>query len=377
MDHACIPYITGEGSALRNSAVYSIGSYGSLGVVLFFVLSGYCIAGAVYQALSKGGTPLRFARSRIHRIYPPYLAACLVAVFVAVAQTQAQRLHLIPQSNHHVNLSHGWVYWIANASITQIELHQPYLVIVFWSLCYEIVFYAMMGCLFASYVPFFRNGHISGARTIRAISVTIFSMTCVSLGWMIINPARCPFPLNLWYQFGIGALLFFAVIESASNWEKTFRLMDPRYHLGGMLFFLVVYAFIQNVTLINGVALHEFVLGKPSTRIQAATAVIFVLILLAIRPFDTIVIRHPLIRAFCGLGTISYSLYLIHTLIEPFVDAGFRRLGFSGSLYFLNYFAQVVFSIGAGFLFYRLVERHFISSNGKKRFLDESLLKER
>jgi peptidoglycan/LPS O-acetylase OafA/YrhL len=371
MDHACIPYITGDGSQLRNSALYWISSFGSLGVVLFFVLSGYCIAGAVYQALVRGSSPFQFARDRIRRIYPPYLAACLLDVFLVWALAGVQQLHLIPQSNHHTNLSHGWVYWIANASITQIELRQPCLVIVFWSLCYEIVFYAIMGGILAAFRPFFLRGCISETRIIRLFSLTLFLITGISLGCMITAPTRCPFPLNLWYQFGIGSLLFFALLKLTISGKNSASWLNPRWHLGCLLLMMVTFAWIQNITFIDGLALHEFVIGKPSTRIQALTAVIFVLLLLLIHPFDSRAVLHPFVRAFSFLGTISYSLYLIHTLVQPFVDAGLRKLGFSGSLYLYNFLSQVVFSMIAGFVFYQLVERHFISSRHKKRMIAE------
>ena len=372
MDHACVPYIMGEGAPLRNNPIYAMSAFGSLGVVLFFVLSGYCIAGAVYQALVRGSSPFQFARARIRRIYPPYLAACLLAVFFALALAGVQKLHLIPQSNHHANLSQGWLYWIANASITQIELRQPCLVIVFWSLCYEIVFYAMMGIIFAVFRPFF-SGCISKKKLSSTLSLTLFLITGISLVWMMIIPTRCPFPMNLWYQFGIGSLLFFAIIGNSISGRNSGRWLNPRWHLGCLLLMMILFAWIQNITFIDGLGLHKFVIGKPSTRIQALTAVLFVLLLLWIHPFDSRVVIHPFVRAFSFLGTFSYSLYLIHTLVQPFVDAGLRRLGFSGSLYLYNFLSQIVFSIIAGFIFYQLVERHFISSRHQARVIAEHL----
>jgi len=374
MDHACVPYITGEGALLKNSPIYFLSSFGSLGVVMFFVLSGYCIAGAVYKALANGRTPLQFARDRILRIYPPYIATCILAVFIGFALNEAQRFHLIPRPNHQMNLKQGWDYWFANASITQIECHQPFLVIVFWSLCYEIVFYAVMGCLFAAFRPLLNYGFIPLERTSRFFSLVIFLITSMSLGWLIINPTHCPFPLDLWYQFGIGALLFFAMLESSRDGRSFSRLTDPRWHLGITFFVLFLFSIFRNITFVNGLALHEFVVGKPSTRIQTACALFFVILLILIRPFDRIAARLSLIRPLSSLGTISYSLYLTHTLVQPFFDSGLRRLGFSGSLYILTFLVEVVISIVFGFIFYRLIECHFISPGAKKRLIRERIL---
>jgi peptidoglycan/LPS O-acetylase OafA/YrhL len=65
------------------------------------------------------------------------------------------------------------------------------------------------------------------------------------------------------------------------------------------------------------------------------------------------------------LGTFSYSLYLVHTLVQPFVDVGMRRVGLTGELYVINFFAQIVVSVIAGWLFFLAVERHFLGKGAQ------------
>ena len=55
-------------------------TYGSAGVAIFFVVSGFCI----HLSFSKGSDKrwASFANRRLFRIYPPYLFALLIFFFV-------------------------------------------------------------------------------------------------------------------------------------------------------------------------------------------------------------------------------------------------------------------------------------------------------
>ena len=66
-----------------------------LGVPLFFVISGYCIAASMDSHRRRGSSSWVFLGRRLRRIYPPYWAALLVFVVVTWALDQAgwNRLH--------------------------------------------------------------------------------------------------------------------------------------------------------------------------------------------------------------------------------------------------------------------------------------------
>src|SRR5262249_5807489 len=49
----------------------------NLGVTLFFVISGYCIAASLEATRRRGDTPWVFLGRRVWRIYPPYWVALL------------------------------------------------------------------------------------------------------------------------------------------------------------------------------------------------------------------------------------------------------------------------------------------------------------
>lgn len=96
---------------------------GTAGVYIFFVISGYVIAGLVDQ------NALRFAFHRIARIYPPYLATMIIAVGLAIL--------LGGDGMEKVR----WVW-----SYTLLPLGgaiDSWASVPFWTLIYEMTFYAI------------------------------------------------------------------------------------------------------------------------------------------------------------------------------------------------------------------------------------------
>lgn len=68
--------IATSGVVLHHLHIADIGHYC---VMMFFVISGYCITASAVSGLRKGTTTSTFIYNRIRRIYPPYLLA--VALF--------------------------------------------------------------------------------------------------------------------------------------------------------------------------------------------------------------------------------------------------------------------------------------------------------
>jgi peptidoglycan/LPS O-acetylase OafA/YrhL len=98
--------------------------YGYLGVQMFFVISGFVIA---YSA--DGRTATDFAIARIARIYPGFLF-CMTVTFVLTLAFGA------PQLTTSVG------QWLANLFIVAPALKAPFMDGAYWSIVYEITFYA-------------------------------------------------------------------------------------------------------------------------------------------------------------------------------------------------------------------------------------------
>ena len=103
---------------------------GSVGVDIFFVLSGYLI----YGALLRTSAPLRqFFKRRFVRIYPAF--ACVLALYVVLA------LLLPDQERLPDQVLPAILYVIANAALLPGIFDITPLITVAWSLSYEAFFY--------------------------------------------------------------------------------------------------------------------------------------------------------------------------------------------------------------------------------------------
>src|SRR5689334_18806820 len=70
----------GQGVPLFDNLFWPVIRHFYLGVQLFFVISGYCIIGAVDSA-ERSSKPLSsYIRRRIRRIYPPYWCSLILLI---------------------------------------------------------------------------------------------------------------------------------------------------------------------------------------------------------------------------------------------------------------------------------------------------------
>jgi len=109
-----------------------VAKYGYLGVQLFFIISGFVIA---YSA--EGRTATGFAIARIARIYPAFVF-CMTATFIVTLAIGAPRFEATA------------VQWFANLFIVAPGLKQPFMDGAYWSIVYEITFYAWVCVLVAA-----------------------------------------------------------------------------------------------------------------------------------------------------------------------------------------------------------------------------------
>jgi exopolysaccharide production protein ExoZ len=283
MVHACLAFLANnDNGRFVSLPLYAVSIWGQLGVTMFFIISGYCITGAAYGALASGRSAGRYGLDRIRRIYPPYLAACVAALALGLLTGLAQNHHLLPPSNHPAVYNHALLeprFWVANLLIMQAQFGQPTLIFVAWSLTYEIVFYALIFVLLVLARAFAR--HPSDSMRIPVFQMGIAGLTFASLAWLVISPENCPFPLDRWYQFGLGALLFLVFTAETAF---TARIARGQLVFAGIL--TLAFAIRHDLSSSTGVLVGHFVFGHPSTRLQAATCLIFILALLALRPID-------------------------------------------------------------------------------------------
>jgi peptidoglycan/LPS O-acetylase OafA/YrhL len=105
-------------------ALTPVTRYGYLGVQFFFVISGFVIA---YSA--EGRNAMQFFVARASRIYPGFLA-CMTLTFLVTLAVGAPPF------------STSLAAWLANLSVVAPAFHQPFMDGAYWSIVYELVFYA-------------------------------------------------------------------------------------------------------------------------------------------------------------------------------------------------------------------------------------------
>jgi peptidoglycan/LPS O-acetylase OafA/YrhL len=266
-----------------------IAPFGHYAVMLFFVISGYCIAAAAEAARRRGMGLGAFMWRRLHRIYPPYFFAILFYVLTRVVKAA---------SGGHNDLARPGLDWVQNLTLTQwlyLPFHpamdtaaNPKLVVAaFWSLNYEEQFYLVMA---VALLLSLRRGV--------PIAALVSALAAAGLVWNFAAPGGWITGLFLeyWAHFALGALLFYALC------------LYPRCRA----------FFLTGVVILGVFSTLRILPWTPQTplhlRVYTEFVVVcgFTLFLYFARPLSAGVSRSRVWRPIAALGTISYSLYLIH-----------------------------------------------------------------
>lgn len=259
---------------------------GFLGVDIFFVISGYVIALSVSKGDASPSYFGRFILRRSIRLDPPYWSAILLELALLHLTLRLFPLVTVVLPSTPQLLSH-LVYG-------QELLGYGSVVPVFWTLCYEIQFYAFFVGLVVV--------QASLPAALRRPSVTALfcaALFVLSLWTRYWPPAGLPHGLAIdrWFQFFVGSLTYYAVSAP-----------------GRMRPLLAAWA---------AVALAVAAAHAPA--IQFLAIAVSALLVLASR--DLRVGRVLAARPLRYLGAISYSLYLYHSSVGwRFVSVVQQRL---------------------------------------------------
>lgn len=290
---------------------------GSLGVRIFFAISGFVIAHCLVGVRVTPRFAANFMLRRSIRLDPPYWATILVAAAVGwmIASYFGGRFQL-PSAGAF--LSH-MVY------LYPFFGYEP-IVGVFWTLVLEVQFY--LAFLFVVFAAQRLAG--DGPRSPRRFGRWLGGLL---LGTAMVSEAcrLAPFPwfLNFWHEFAIGAVV--CLYRS-----RTINIVPLAVLLAFKLGALVHQPeFDRAVTLFTGAAL---------------TAAVFsggIVHWLSFRPIQF-------------LGAISYSLYLIHPVIGLRVLRIRHHVELPGGSVLWSLLSMVV-SIAAAWIMWRYVERTSIA----------------
>ena len=361
MYHSCDRWISGGDSPYLKQPLYAFSICGQLGVMIFFVISGYCITGAAYGALVSGKSLARYSYERVRRIYPPYFAALILTAASIWFIGFAANHHLIGEVNHPLALPHDARYWIGNIFLLQNELKTPMINGVFWSLGYEIAFYLIVGILLqgAQWIAAKRDLYSGTVFFVVSVGVS----TVLTLGWLLYSGQPC-FPIDSWHDFSIGGLVFFLELKPEVVSKST-----PALRRLAIANLVVVTALTLFLTAFRTIGSYDY--AHPSSKVRALVCLGFAALLIALRPIDEKLSSYLLLWPFMSVGAFSYSLYLVHPVILPYVDVLCRKAGLNGSLYWITFWIEVAVSLVFGRIFFLLVEKRFISKRQVRRIVAE------
>ncbi len=305
----CLGHFLGT---LNTTSIVQFGKFGGYGVPIFFAITGFIIPYSLYQSNYTIKNYFKFLIKRITRLDPPYLLSILgIFLLSYIAQLSPfSEGNLIEIVTEKTALHIFYLVKIAD---------QDWFNPVFWTLAIEFQFYLLIGLLFP-------------LLTIKkwVVQVLFFSTFCLIP--FVLNDDT--FVTDYFIMFLPGVLLF---------WFFT-KQMSRNLFLG-----------LTTVLLVLG-----YFKGGFQTPICAIIAIGFILF-----------VKKP-IKPLIFLGTISYSLYLIHTpfgtdgminFLQNYLETEVERAGLL--------FLCLPITVLASWMFYRIIEKPSMKWSKKLNYSEE------
>jgi peptidoglycan/LPS O-acetylase OafA/YrhL len=309
-----------------------------LGVPLFFVISGYCIAASLDGHRRRGASSWEFLARRLRRIYPPYWAALLVFV-VTVGGLDRLGLGWLHANLHSLELDPPGkllpAQWLGNITLT--ETWRPKVwpgppasvyTRVAWSLCYEEQFYLVS---FAALLVAPRR--LFGVLAVATVVIVGYRAFAYDSGRLGAIDGTFPY---LWHEFAAGLAVYWRLVRATSVTGR--RAVDA-----ALVALLAV--------------------GLASGYRSTAVASAFALVLIALRDQDEAAIRARWLRPLSAAGRRCYSIYLIHLPVCTVGNEWLFSMGLTGFWTRALVMVPLVSaaSLAAGWAFFAVVESRFLN----------------
>jgi peptidoglycan/LPS O-acetylase OafA/YrhL len=337
-------------------AIIGVTNYGSYGVELFFVLSGFLITGILYDARNKPHYFRDFYMRRLLRIFPLYYGVLALVFFVAPLIPLLRG----PTLNYLVDRqAWAWLYAV-NIYIAQAGDWSFSYLDHFWSLAIEEHFY-----LFWPLVVFLLARRprvliaVSLATALGALLARLIG-SLMGLGWLT-TYVLTPFRLD---GLALGAFLTM-MARQPNGVERLVRALPWVVTIAGGL--LAVSFVWTRLVSHHGL---ELVLPVRASLILMLLACLLVWVLIA--PAQSVTSRVFRSRALVFLGTYSYGLYVYHHFISYYLSNNrteldlARWLGSHGAAVVLQATLGASVSLAIAYLSYELFEKRFLRL--KRRF---------
>jgi peptidoglycan/LPS O-acetylase OafA/YrhL len=341
----CVHFLApGTEPGLFGSVIGKLSAYGTMGVDLFFVLSGFLITGILVDARKKPYFFRNFYMRRALRIFPLYYGVLLIGLVLVPA------FFNIPELNKSVE-NQAWLWgYCANIFVS---IHGDWEVLPFfshfWSLAIEEHFY-----LIWPLVVFFNDDQrlkrialwVAGVALLIRLLMVIWHVNIIAI--YSLTPARMD-------ALTIGGLM--AVIAREEGGVERLKTLARRVAVIGSVFIVTSFFFSLYVPEVKPF-FHEL-------RRSAFTGVLGALLVFALTGPAIIqrIFKSGFMR-FCG--KYSYGLYVYHFLYGYLllhyntVDAVTRWLGSEALAILVQAILASCLAMVISLLSYHLYEKHFL-----------------
>jgi peptidoglycan/LPS O-acetylase OafA/YrhL len=307
-----------------------------IGVLLFFVISGYCISASteVFRKKEKVSV-FRFLLRRFSRIYPTYWMAPIFALMVG---SSGVYLNWGLESNFAKPLTLSVSQWFGNILLIETWLplftkrSEVLLLLPSWFLCYQVQFYVLMGLMLV-----FRFKLLHWTLVISGVTlITMFFPQLIGL-----SSVYRLFLDGHWLFFGTGILVFYAL-----HFQQK-KLLWSKLCFWSLALLLIIFGAMNG----SDIALYF------------AISTLFGVVLLTMFSDDKIIFSAWPVKPFTFCGKISYSLYLIHLPVCCVLAPKFFSWGFTSIIQTMLITIPICIGVSVVFaiFFYRYCEKPFIA----------------
>jgi peptidoglycan/LPS O-acetylase OafA/YrhL len=336
--HSTIVYLETnrtDGGALRGLLEFT--HHFNVGVALFFVISGYCIAAAADNSRQRNHSVRTYFIRRFRRIYPPFWIVVVLSIGAFFLLDYGWRAPLL-SGGAWPQYRPSWFsrsQWIGNLTLTETWRYHLFggmkgqFVGQAWTLCYEEQFYFVTGMLLLASRRWFFPG-------IALVSVsTLFGAAWARAAGVHVDGF---FFDGSWLLFAVGVAVFYRL----------------RYATG-------LRAIAIDALLLIAIPASLW-LSVPIY--GAITGFVFAAALPWLYKFDKQVAASAALKPLLVCGQMCYSLYLIHQIPVKAVSMALYRSGATSELstLFIVIPASVGVSVALGWIFHVVVERRFLNA---------------
>ena len=355
----------GEDIRQATPLLHAIASNGFLGVPVFFVVSGYCLATSSKKTLARKQSVWRFLYRRFRRIYPPLWGSIL---FVVAMPWIKHYLLCLAGSDRSfpqpLYLGMDFWDWAGIGTLLQVFRYGSIPVdekfsainVVYWSLAIEVQFYIIMAIAIA-----FRRAYYW-----IILSLAFFGLGALALRDLFAYQFNSGLFIPHWPLFALGILLF--ELRSRDYTLRRWLSMGRAALTGAVLIALMV-----------ATVLWRLKMGGKLTPLPFGLTIMLAFWLLI--PVHDWLENHPstwqqkgalCVKPIFWLGTFSYSIYLVHFNLHKLVSAVLAPLVPTTSIA-VQLITPLLVCL-ACYPFYLVCERPFLNQKNSMANRDENQL---